>query len=235
VAVRDIYVNGEYRRLHPTWHEEDAAWKADNITALLRRNGIAPQSWCEIGCGAGGILRHLAARFPTSETFVGFDVSPDAIALCTSQENDPRISFRLADALAHEETYDVVLAIDVFEHVDDYLGFLQRVAGKGRMTVFHIPLDLYAFGLLHTGALRSAREINGHLHHFTRETALDTLRYTGFTPRDHMLTRSFDLAPLNSLRNRLAHATRSMMFRVTPERTARWLGGVSLLVLASHD
>ena len=38
--------------------------------------------------------------------------------------------------------YDVLLVIDVFEHVPDYLGFIEKLRQKADLKVFHIPLDL---------------------------------------------------------------------------------------------
>ena len=58
-----IYTDGTYLEQNPNWHQGDSAWKAGHIQALLERNGITePKSICEVGCGAGEILRVLSDR-----------------------------------------------------------------------------------------------------------------------------------------------------------------------------
>jgi 2-polyprenyl-3-methyl-5-hydroxy-6-metoxy-1,4-benzoquinol methylase len=61
----------------------------------------------------------------------------------------------LKDFLEEKDTYfDVVMAIDVFEHVEDYLGFIRRLRVKGEYKVFHIPLDLSVQTVLRVSPIR---------------------------------------------------------------------------------
>ena len=55
----DIYRDGRYQEGNPTWHAEDSLWKASHIYSMMDSNGIAAESVCEVGCGAGEILRKL--------------------------------------------------------------------------------------------------------------------------------------------------------------------------------
>ena len=55
-----IYTNGTYLRNNPVWHADDSAWKAGHVATMLERHALAPQSVCEIGCGAGEFLRALS-------------------------------------------------------------------------------------------------------------------------------------------------------------------------------
>ena len=54
---KGIYTNGYYLEKNPTWHVEDSSWKAKNIIKMMKRNNIVPKTICEVGCGAGEILR----------------------------------------------------------------------------------------------------------------------------------------------------------------------------------
>lgn len=54
-----IYEDGTYFHYNPTWHQADSAWKAKQIAVMLKRNGIAPATICEIGCGVVEILSCL--------------------------------------------------------------------------------------------------------------------------------------------------------------------------------
>lgn len=45
-------------------------------------------------------------------------------------------------------SWDLVLVLDVFEHVDDYLGFLRGLSRIARNIIFHIPLDISVMRVL---------------------------------------------------------------------------------------
>src|SRR6266700_2714065 len=78
---------GRYRQLHPNWHVEDSDWKARQVLSLLRRNGIVPRSVCEIGCGAGAIIRAIHDELPGT-SLVGFEVARDALELTAPRATD---------------------------------------------------------------------------------------------------------------------------------------------------
>src|SRR5262249_19547232 len=178
--TESIYQTGEYVQKNPTYHVEDAAWKAEQIAQLIERQRLAPRSVCEIGCGAGEVLRQLQLRMPPETQFRGYEISPHAFALCQQRVND-RLSFYCGDFFSMEtEVADLLLCIDVFEHVEDYLGFLRRLGPKAMHKIFHIPLDLSVQWLWRSTPIMREREQAGHLHYFTKETALATLEYAGY-------------------------------------------------------
>ena len=109
---------GEYLLNNPTWHVEDSPWKAKQILKMLNRHPINPKSIAEVGCGAGEILNQLYLALPTDLTFTGFDISIDAFNFAKERENK-RLKFRLGDFSETREKFDLLLAMDVFEHVDD--------------------------------------------------------------------------------------------------------------------
>jgi SAM-dependent methyltransferase len=230
-AAHGIYDDGAYLRRNPTWHAEDSPWKARQIEKILRRNKLAPRSVAEIGCGAGEILVQLQKAFPHSDYF-GFEISPQALSLCRERESS-RIHFQLKDLLEGEtEHFDVLLAIDVFEHIDDYLGFLKRLKDKARFKVFHIPLDLSVQTLFRAGPILKQRTVVGHLHYFFKDTALATLKYCGYEVIDSFYTPAGIEGGHLSLGARLLKLPRKLMFNINPDVTVRILGGYSLLVLA---
>lgn len=225
-----IYIEGDYLRANPSWHVEDSKWKAQHILTMLSRHRLVPTNVGEIGCGAGEILLQLYEVLPNAR-FVGYDISPQAISLARTRERD-RLSFRQADLLAETVYFDLVVAADVFEHVDDYLGFLRALHGKSSWTVFHIPLDLSALNLARRSYIGRAREQLGHLHHFTADTALSTLRLTGYETIDWFYTAGAIDIPHNGGLSWLLNLSRRAGRHLSPDITARMLGGFSLLVLA---
>ena len=224
----NMYTSGEYAANNPGWHVEHSPWKAHNILKLLRKNGLEPTSVCEVGCGAGEILRCLCAEMCKCN-FVGYEISPQAFNVARSKSTD-RLKFRFGEAFSDRETFDVAMAIDVFEHVDDYIGFVRSMAGKGKFKVYHIPLDLSVQMLLRGKPLITMRHSVGHIHSFTKDTALETLAYTGQQILDWAYTGAVDL-PHKSLKSQFAKWPRKLMFSINPDFAVRLLGGYSLLVL----
>ena len=228
---RNIYLDGEYARKNPNFGVEDSHWKAQQVLKALRRNSLAPTSICEVGCGAGEILLQLQFSLPSDARFDGYEISPDAYRVSLSRANE-RLHFHCTDFTRHaSRRYDLLLCLDVFEHVPDYLGFLEAVRERAEYKIFHIPLDLSVQWLLRMTPILKERELVGHLHHFTRETALDTLRWADYQIVDTFYTAgSLDL-PNKSAKQMIARVPRRLAYRLSPDLTVRILGGFSLLVV----
>jgi SAM-dependent methyltransferase len=230
--MQSIYTDGTYLRNNPDWHVDDSPWKANHIATMLQRHGIEPRTVCEIGCGAGEVLRALSSRLPASTRCFGYEISPEAFELCERKANE-RLTFRLANLLDDDSvSFDVVMAIDVLEHVEDYFGFLRKLRTKGQYKIFHVPLEISAQEVMRGTPLINARRSVGHIHHFTKETALATLEDCGYRVVDHFYTSGrTDLGELG-WRSQLLRLPRQALYRVSPDAAARVLGGYSLLVLA---
>lgn len=215
---------------NPTWHVEDSSWKATQIMKILERNKINPESVVEIGCGAGEILNQLYSRMPDNVSFTGYDISPDAIALAKKREKK-RLKFKYGDFSESRSKSDLLLMIDVFEHVDNYLSFLRLCKGKAKNTIFHIPLDISISSLLRNKMI-DARKSVGHLHYFTKETALASLTDTGYEIEDFFYTAVSLDQPRKLLRTKIAFWPRKVLFKINKDFAVKTLGGFSLLVLA---
>lgn len=227
-----IYHDGTYQQNNPGWHEEDSPWKARQIAEILKKNHIVPFTVGEIGCGAGGILKFLAEQYGQAVTLCGYEISPQAFELCREKEA-PNLHFFLKDLLAEAQpTFDVSLAIDVLEHVEDYCGFLRKFARTGVYKIFHIPLDLSVQTVLRATPIIQQRITVGHLHYFTKETALATLKDAGYEVVDWRYTSGSSELPNRSWKAKLLKLPRRFLLRFHPDMAARLLGGCSLLVLA---
>jgi len=224
---RDRYSDGSYLRNNPSWHSEDAVWKANQVTLMLTRNKVSLSTVADFGCGTGDVAIALASRFPHS-TFTGYEISHDA---ATQWPKTPpkNLTFKMGMGDATQK-YSVGLCLDVFEHVDDYMGFLREIRPLATTFIFHIPLDLSASALIR-GKLESVREEVGHLHHFTKESALSTLIDCGYQIQDWNYTAAYsDLPPKNTQEN-LARLPRKIIFALSKKWAQRILGGSSLMVL----
>jgi cyclopropane fatty-acyl-phospholipid synthase-like methyltransferase len=229
--LQDIYVSDEYAQRNPTWHEEDSPWKSRQIEKIIRKNRLAFDTLCEVGCGTGEILLNLSRAFPQAK-LDGYEVSPHAYERAKLKETD-KVSFFLRDALQEENFhYDVLVIADVIEHVEDYISFIKGLRTRGRYKIFHIPLDLSMQSVLRGWPILNLRANVGHLHYFFKDTALATIRDCGYSIVDYAYTASRLELPNQAASSRLMRLPRQMLFSVNPDLAARVLGGYSLLVLA---
>jgi SAM-dependent methyltransferase len=228
VATESIYSDGSYLATNPTWHVEDSPWKARQVLRMLAQHQLHPQTIAEVGCGAGEILRQLLPALPEA-SFAGFDISKDAIEIARRRETE-RLRFFHADICNTPRAFDVLLTMDVVEHVEDCFGFLRAIRDKAEYKIFHIPLDVSLSQLLRN-RITYARQNVGHLHYFTKDTALALLRETGYQVLDYFYTPEYEIAPKDPAHKFMA-AVRSVSMKVAPNFTAMALGGCPLLVLA---
>lgn len=226
------YHDGSYLQANPSWHREDSPWKAQHVAQLLHRHHLQPERLCEVGCGAGQVLTALQKTFPEAR-LQGWDISSQAIALAQPFANS-HLNFTHGDFFSSSETHDVVLALDVFEHVENYFDFLRNLRPKGRYCVFHIPLDLSAQAVVRGLPLRWRQDV-GHLHYFTRDLALAALQETGYRVLEARYTAYAIDRTAPTLKARLARWPRRLAFQIAPDQAALWLGGFCLLVLAEAD
>jgi hypothetical protein len=234
IIMSDIYVDGKYLEATKTWHAEDSQWKASQIEKIITKNQIYPMSIAEIGCGSGKIIEALSDQdFFEGTDFKGYDISPQSIKLCQQLEND-KLRFFLENLLSetNNDYFDILLVIDVFEHVRDYMSFLDQCCLKARYKIYHIPLDIHVSSVLRNKFITSRYDI-GHLHYFTAESALSTLKDTGHEILDYCYT---DVAiglykEHPSAKKAVANIARFLLSKYSVSLAARLFGGYSLLVL----
>lgn len=228
-----IYTDGQYLANNPQWHTERSDWKAAKIFNLLKKNNIDFTSMGDVGCGAGEVLKCLQTKYDTLKMFYGYEISPQGYRLAAERENE-RLHFFNSDLFSQPGNvkYDVAMAIDVFEHVEDYFSFLRKIKERGNYKIFHIPLDLSAQSVLRSKPITDRRKKVGHLHYFTKDTALVTLSDLGYRIIDYDYTADTLELPAKSKLSLFAKWPRKIFFSLNKDFTVRLMGGWSLLVLA---
>lgn len=233
--MENIYTNGQYLETTQTWHAEDSQWKAGQIKRIMDQNHLKPNCIAEVGCGSGLILHELSKCPDLSHVcFEGYDISPQAIEIANGLQNE-RVIFLEKNLLSegNERQFDILLVIDVFEHVPDYMGFVRKCRKKAVYKIYHIPLDVHVSAVLRNTFVRGRYTI-GHIHYFTAESALCTLRDTGHEVIDFFYTNGafgvFREHP--KIKTTVANMPRWLFSKFSVSLAARLFGGYSLLVLA---
>ena len=169
------------------------------------------------------------------------DIAADAIELA-SRRADEHLTFECGDYLTAEVSQpDVLMLLDVFEHVPDYLGFLSALRERAELFVFHIPLDMCAWSVtLRSRWMLQMRETYGHLHYFSYETALATLESAGYTIVDEFFTDDYDadaamVPERTAWRQRMYYEVRRTLFRISPRLAVALFPHFNVLVLARRS
>jgi SAM-dependent methyltransferase len=125
----------------------------------------------DVGCGTGANLEMLA-QFGESE---GVDVSDDALEFCRAK--GLKAHKGLAEELPFaDESFDVVTALDVVEHLDDDVAGLKemrRVLKTGGKTLIFVPAFMWLWGV--------QDDISNHRIRYTKKQIVGRLEKAGFT------------------------------------------------------
>jgi SAM-dependent methyltransferase len=222
--------NSEYLQKHPNWHTADSPWKAGHVLRILERNNLKPKTFVEVGCGAGEILSQLHQRFDDKTAqFTGYEISPDAFKMCLERQKE-RLDYSQENILEKSVYYDVLLMMDVFEHVDDYLSFIKVCGTKAKYKLYHIPLDMTVVSVLRNIPLKARFDL-GHLHYFMKDTALATLKDCDQEIIDYFYTAGSIERNNNKLKTKILNIPRRILFAINPDLCVRLFGGYSLMVL----
>jgi SAM-dependent methyltransferase len=174
-------MRAEMYALHDA-HESSHWWfvaRRRIVLRMLRRELDEPPPaglrLLDVGCGAGGMLGHLA-RFGSA---IGVDPSPDAVAYSAARGADVRLG-TLPDGLPFgaDDRFDVITLLDVLEHVDDddaSLRTLRRLLAPAGLLVMTVP----AFPFLWSGH----DVVNEHRRRYTRPQLRQRLVTAGFDVR----------------------------------------------------
>jgi cyclopropane fatty-acyl-phospholipid synthase-like methyltransferase len=229
--TESIYSNGSYLANNKSWHQEDSEWKADKVHDIMKKNNMTAKIIGEVGCGAGEVLSQLSIKSDSYSMYYGYEISPDAYNLCKPKERD-NLKFVLINSIKDiKRHYDLLLCIDIIEHIEDYLGFLRNIKLKASNFIFHIPLDICVTSVLTDHFIKWRRKV-GHIHYFTKGTAISSLEDAGFEIIDFCYTKgSIDL-PSDSLQQFFLKLPRMLFSSINEDLAVRLLGGQSLLVLA---
>src|SRR5512132_852749 len=99
--------------------------------------------------------------------------------------------------------------------------------------IFHIPLELSAQQVMRDIQLHT-RATYGHIHYFSKGTALATLTDTGFHIVDWFYTNAHGqyVTTHSNYRMKVTNVARNVLFSFSPNFTVKLLGGYELMVLA---
>jgi SAM-dependent methyltransferase len=166
--------------LYPRLYElEDRHWwfrgRRAVIRALLER-GEAPAHprVLDAGCGTG---RNLAELRAGAATLHGVDSAPEAVEFCRKRGLDGVTESELDVLPFQDASFDLLLATDVVEHLDDDVGALRelrRVAAPGARLLLTVPAYQWLWS--------AHDESHQHRRRYTRPELVARVRAAGWEP-----------------------------------------------------
>ncbi len=195
--------NGPFKPLHAM-----TSLRLEYVLSHMPGGGKVPCSVLDVGCG-GGLVAEPLARM--GMRVVGIDASEKNIAVARlhAAQGGLEIDYRCTPLEVVEGVFDVVLALEILEHVADVPAFVQavmaRVAPGGRVIFSTINRTARAYMLAVIAAEYVLRWLPVGTHDWhkfvTPYTLLSAVEASGGVMVDmtgmtlHSLTRRWQLAP----------------------------------------
>lgn len=175
----------EYINKNPDLHNSDLQSKVDAIKQAV---GSKKQfdSVIDVACGSGNILLNISSHF-RSKKLLGVDISRDIIAIAKSNDSKKKATWLVSDVFdLKPDKYELVLAIDILEHVDNDLAFLKQIKNLGNFIVIKTPIErnfinrfvrIITLGII--DEYRHTKIQYGHIHHYSVKDVLDLIDNAG--------------------------------------------------------
>jgi len=152
------------------WYVGRRAILESFLEGIIKKSEVRNPKILDVGCGTGGNLEMLA-KFGAAE---GVDVSDEALEFCKSKGLN--VHKGLAESLPFaDQSFDVVTALDVVEHLDDDAAGLKemnRVLKTGGRTLIFVPAFMWLWGV--------QDDVSNHRIRYTKRQITGRLERAGF-------------------------------------------------------
>ncbi|MEQ8558436.1 MAG: methyltransferase domain-containing protein [Henriciella sp.] len=141
---------------------------------------VAPSSILDFGCGEGFVLDELSERGVSLKGYEGLDLREDALAAARSRWPEQRFTCaNLFDGALDERRYDMVMSLEVLEHLFEPEKALERLvtlcSGKLLLTVPNEPW----FQLANLARGRDFIRLGNHPEHINHWNAKTFAAFVG--------------------------------------------------------
>jgi SAM-dependent methyltransferase len=147
------------------YEELASQWKVDILCDILPEKYI--ETIMELGCGPANILKHIGERVRASK-LIGIDISHSMLEIAKKNlRNKNAILLQGIDFSACNEDIDLIIMVDILEHVQDVLKMLNDSSLKGKYILIKVPIEK-SFIMTTCNKLRGKsvqiEHPEGHLH-----------------------------------------------------------------------
>ena len=181
----NIYTSGEYINLNPTLHDEDSFFKFSNIIKVINKTSLFEDKKkykiLDIGGGNGKVGKLFCDYLIQNNIdfeFYAADLSLEMLQI--QKQNNKYINTTFCGSIELiSNFYDIILMIDVIEHIEDYRNFSHELNSKSENIIFNIPIEKNVFDKLRNMYLKDTyyKEQNRTLGHVNFYSFSDCLNY----------------------------------------------------------
>lgn len=148
--ISSLYTTDEYITKNPDLHESDSPWKISKLIPLVDKFASEHHqeklNILDVGGGAGVILqeigKHVQESFGKEINKYCLDLSPGMLKV--QQENNPDaqiIESDIAKSGLKNKEIDLLLFVDVLEHVENPTAVLQEISRISKFAILKVPLE----------------------------------------------------------------------------------------------
>jgi len=225
----------EYLRLNPNMHLEDSLAKVKQVLNVIPK-GVTFKSMLDVACGAGLITMEVAKELKIQKS-VGIDISNKMIEKAKEIDKDNLVQWEVADIFKYKlsSEFDLVLCVDILEHLEDDLGFLEKVSEIGKYAIVKTPLERSLFSrflvrLRIFDPWEDTKERYGHLQHYDEKSLTSLIAESGFTIEESISV------PMPKRSKRVWEFFRLLFYPIvliSMDEMVRTSGGFKILLLES--
>lgn len=172
----------EYLKLNKDLHDSESEEKIKNIFSILPKD-LKPKTILDVACGSGKILTAISKEM-NPERSVGIDISEKIIEIAKKNNTNYISEWITYDIFDYkDEVFDLLLAVDIVEHVEDDDRFLKKVSELGKNIVIKVPIESNFINKMVTflsggkiNPLRDTEKHYGHMHHYSVRDFLELIR-----------------------------------------------------------
>lgn len=215
----NAHYEGSYDERMLEWRRLGAIDKSENIVSLLGARASEINSVLDVGCGTGAVLVELG-KLLSADKLVGVDVV-DPVAHAdphVAQCDIELVRNQTADLPFADDSFDLVFASHVLEHVEDQRGFLKELKRVARKYIYiEVPCELNL--RTNPSSLQHTLTAVGHINCFTPDSLavmlatsdLDMIEIQAF---DH--GRDLQIFDSSPLAGRVKSIVRSSLLGLNP-------------------
>jgi trans-aconitate methyltransferase len=171
----------EYLKLNKDLHDSDFYKKSQAVLHILPSD-FRPDSVIDIACGSGKITMEVSKKLGIRKT-TGIDISHKIIEIAKQNDVDRIGNWVTINIFDYKESgYDLVLAIDIVEHVEEDKEILNKIASLGSLAVIKVPIEDNSVNRFIMWITR--KKINpwketeahyGHVHHYSLNSFIELI------------------------------------------------------------
>jgi len=243
LSPTDYYSSDDYIDKNPSLHEEDSDWKVkmiwpyvENICDRLKRKEIIV---LDVGGGAGKILSDVCYKIEQKYNLrikkTILDLSQKMLDLQLKNNSGSQVLKKdIRSTNLPNKSVDLVLMIDVIEHVPKPEKAMKEIARISDFVIFKVPLEdnliLKLLNLITLGRFREEKTlgVNGHINTYNIKTLTEEIEnHCGqiieyeYTNAHEYFLKSKDYQRRNTFVHRLTYFFGNILYKLHPAISAK--------------